>query len=56
MTKKDIDRARLQGVSARQAGKKQDANPYQGKPALRLQADAWLAGWIEIDRLHRREK
>ena len=56
MTKKDLDRARLQGVSARQSGKKPDANPYQGKPALRHQADAWMTGWNETDRLHRRGK
>lgn len=53
MTKQQIDRAKLQGVTARQAGKKQDANPYAGKASLRHLADAWLAGWIETDRLHR---
>lgn len=56
MTKQEIDRAKLQGVSARQANKKPDTNPYLGKPALRLQAESWQAGWNETDRLHRRGK
>jgi ribosome modulation factor len=56
MNKKDIDRARLHGVTARQAGKPKEANPYAGKAALRHQADAWQGGRNETNRLHTRNK
>lgn len=55
MTRADHDRAKLAGITARQNGKKQDANPYARKPALRVLADAWLEGWNEANRLNRRK-
>ena len=55
MNRADHDRAKLAGITARQNGKKQDANPYAGKPALRVLAGAWDSGWIEADRLNRRK-
>jgi len=51
MTKQQIDRAKLAGISARQVGKKREANPYAGKPSLRDLGDAWLSGWVQQDRL-----
>ena len=54
MTKREIERATLEGITARQNGAKAEANPYARKPALRLQADAWQAGWNEADRRMRR--
>lgn len=49
MSRKDYDRATLQGIAARQAGNKPDANPYRNKPALLVLSDAWLAGWQSQD-------
>lgn len=51
--KQQYERAKLAGLTARQNGRKRDANPYANKPALRVLADAWLSGWIEADRLNR---
>jgi len=56
MNRADHDRAILAGITARQNGKKQDANPYAGKPALRVLSDAWLEGWISADRLNQRRR
>lgn len=53
MTKRDHDRAFLQGVSARQAGKKRDRNPYADKPSMHVLRDAWLNGWLHQDRTSR---
>lgn len=53
MTKRDHDRAFLQGVSARQAGKKRDRNPYAAKPSMHVERDAWLNGWLHQDRTSR---
>lgn len=54
--RQQYESAKLAGHSARQNGKKRDANPYANKPALRTLADAWLSGWIEADRINRRGK
>lgn len=53
MSQRDYERAKLAGLSARQAGKPRDANPYRNKPSLRMQAEAWESGWIEADRINR---
>ena len=56
MTRQEFDRARLQGITARQRGKPWGANPYTHKPSLRRQADAWAAGWGEANRDIRRKR
>lgn len=56
MSKKDHDRAFLQGVSARQAGKKRDRNPYADKPSMHVLRDAWLNGWLHQDATSRQTR
>lgn len=50
MTRKDWDRAYLEGITARQNGKKAESNPYRNKPTLRPLADSWMNGWNLEDR------
>lgn len=45
MTQKQWERAYLEGVSARQTGKRQDANPYRDETL----AENWHNGWESAD-------
>lgn len=53
MTRAQFDRIKLAGTTARQNGKKAEANTYAGKASLRAEHEAWVSGWIEADRLNR---
>lgn len=56
MTRAQYERCRLRGLAARQGGRPAEANPYEGKPSLRRQADAWAAGWGDANRDIRRRQ
>ena len=56
MTDREYQRIKLDGYNKRQAGRPITANPYEGKPSLRRQADAWAAGWGEANRDIRRRQ
>lgn len=44
--KRRFERAKLQGHTARAAGKVRTANPYIVKPSMRIERDGWEAGWL----------
>lgn len=48
-----LERAELQGVSARQAGRPVSANPYRGMQR-QAEAEAWTRGWLREDESRRR--
>lgn len=54
-TKSEFDRAYLQGITARQAAKRREANPYRhrGDRDGELLQDRWDEGWGDQDALNR---
>ena len=56
MTCQEFDRARLQGITARQRGKPWGANPYRGHTdKVRRMHETWHAGWQDEDRQRTRK-
>lgn len=50
MNSREYERAKELGRQAARAGRKEDASPYKGRPALRELHLAWMEGWQEARR------